>query len=47
MTQAARYLKYVTTRPGFVLEIEFTNGDQGHLHLTKHLLLTGYFAPLA
>lgn len=37
----------VAARPDFVLEVHFTNGDKGYLQLTKHLSLTGYFAPLA
>ena len=37
----------VIARREFVLEIHFTNGDKDDLHLTKHLSLTGYFAPLA
>ena len=49
MTQSApipQALK-VTARPGFILEIQFTNGDKGYIQLAKHLSLTGYFAPLA
>ena len=37
----------VVARPGGVLEIHFANGDAGNLQLSKHLSLTGYFAPLA
>jgi len=36
-----------SARPGHVLEIVFSNGDKGTLHLASHLSLTGYFAPLA
>ena len=37
----------VIARPEWVLEIHFANGDSGFLQLSKHLSLTGYFAPLA
>lgn len=37
----------VFARPKGVLEIHFSNGDSGNLQLSKHLPLTGYFAPLA
>ena len=37
----------VIARPEFVLEVRFTNGEKSYLQLTKHLSLTGYFAPLA
>jgi len=37
----------VIARPNGVLEIHFTNGDRGNLQLSKHLSLSGYFAPLA
>jgi len=49
MTQLAQIPQVfqVIVRPGFVLEIRFTNGDKGYLQLNRHLPLTGYFAPLA
>lgn len=37
----------VVARSGSVLEIDFANGDTGEIRLSDHLLLTGYFAPLA
>lgn len=49
MTQSAPLPQVieVVARPEGVLEIHFANGDQGYLQLSKHLSLSGYFAPLA
>lgn len=33
--------------PNHQLLLEFSNGDQGALHLANHLPFVGYFAPLA
>jgi hypothetical protein len=38
---------YVEPQADYTLLLHFSNGDQGIVHVAKHLKFVGYFAPLA